>query len=314
MEFKDRSRLLAIIGVPILLVGLANALLGPIEIYCFYLFSLGGPFYYEGFGFGSFMFGNIASQILGYYLLALLLIPLGYGHLRLRRWGRTLALTLLYAWLVLCVPLSLVFLFVLLASKDLPPLSAGVAVVLLGFSCFLLPGLLIRFYRSRNVRLSFESRDPGSHWIEGHPLPVLVLSFLLFFYAICLHILILFRGLFPLFGSWLSGGQGIVAIAIAVLCLGWLTWGVFRRQAWAWWGALFYMSLMAFSWIYTLARSSFAEILSILDFPPTEMEILQGLPFQGYHFAALIGLPLLLTLGCLALAKRHFDQPGPGLL
>ena len=39
-------------------------------MYCFYLFSEGGRFHYEGFGFGSFMFGNIASQIVGYYLIA----------------------------------------------------------------------------------------------------------------------------------------------------------------------------------------------------------------------------------------------------
>jgi hypothetical protein len=58
---------------------------GPLEMYCFYLFSEGGHFYYEGFGFGSFMFGNIASQIIGYCLIAAVCVPLGYGHLATRR-------------------------------------------------------------------------------------------------------------------------------------------------------------------------------------------------------------------------------------
>jgi hypothetical protein len=42
------------------------------------LFSEGGSFSYEGFGFGSFMFGNIASQVIGYYLIAAVLIVVGY--------------------------------------------------------------------------------------------------------------------------------------------------------------------------------------------------------------------------------------------
>ena len=52
-------------GLIMLLVGIGVALLGPLEIYPFYLFSEGGRFYYDGFGFGSFMFGNIAAQVLG---------------------------------------------------------------------------------------------------------------------------------------------------------------------------------------------------------------------------------------------------------
>ena len=69
------------IGVLCLLGGIAVGALGPVEMYCFYLFSEGGRFHYEGFGFGSFMFGNIAGQIIGYYMIAAVLIPLGYGHL-----------------------------------------------------------------------------------------------------------------------------------------------------------------------------------------------------------------------------------------
>ena len=49
-----------------------------------------------------------------------------------------------------------------------------------------------------------------------------------------------------------------------------------------------------------------ADILSKLNFPPTEAEILQGMPLQGYHLAVLAGIPLLLTMGLLVLSKRHF--------
>ncbi len=46
---KDHNRILALIPIPLLLVGAACAVLGLVEIYCFYLFSDGGPFYYLSF-------------------------------------------------------------------------------------------------------------------------------------------------------------------------------------------------------------------------------------------------------------------------
>jgi multisubunit Na+/H+ antiporter MnhB subunit len=132
--YRDRRPILAVIGCLLLLIGIAAALLGPAEMYCFYLFSEGSRFHYEGFGFGSFMFGNIASQIVGYYLIAIVLIPLGYGHLKVRRWARTLALTLVGFWLVVGVPLIVVFAFVAVTSKDL-----SLAVVLIMLSSWRCP-------------------------------------------------------------------------------------------------------------------------------------------------------------------------------
>ena len=307
-DAQDRSRILALIGVPLLLLGLGCAVLGPVEMHCFYLFSDGGPFHYEGFGFGSFMFGNITWQIVGYYLVAILCIPLGYAHLKTRRWARTVALTLLYSWLVLGVPLICVFLFILFSSKDLSPVLALLAIVLMALSYLLVPGLLIRFYQSRGVRWTFEMRDPNSYWIEQQPLPILVLTTLLIFYTIVLHVPIFFRGMFPLFGTWLSGMEGLVVITICILSLAWLTWGVLRRRAWAWWGSLVSVGLLAFSSVLTLALSSFDEILALLSFPPREMEAFQAVPLEGIHFVPLIGLPLLLTMGVIILSKRHFGQ------
>jgi len=306
MDHKDRIPLIVGIGVLLLLIGIPTGFLGPIEMYCFYLFSAGGRFHYEGFGFGSFMFGNIAAQVIGYYLIAAVLIPLGYGHLKTRRWARTLALALLWAWLVVGAPLTIVVLFLLLASKDLSLLAAILAMLGLALGYLVIPGVLIRFYQSRNVRLTFEARDPNSYWTESLPMPILVLGSLELFYAVVLHIPILFNGIFPLFGRFSSGLQGIYLLALSIACLICLAWGTLGQRTWAWWGSLFYFGLAACSFILTLVPSRYADILASLNFPSREMEFLGKLPFQGFHFAALIGVPLLLTLGLICLSKRHF--------
>lgn len=308
MDYRDRTLILTLVGLSLLLVGIAAAFLGPVEMYCFYLFSAGGRFHYQGFGFGSFMFGNIAAQILGYYLIALILVPLGYGHLRVRRWARPLSFALVWTWLVVGIPLAVVFLFILLASKDLSAPAALTAGILLAAAYLVIPGLLILFYRSRDVRLTFEARDPGTYRIERVPMPILVLAALELFYTVVLHVAILFRGLFPLFGVWLSDLQGILVLDGAILCLALLFWGVLRRRSWAWWGSLFYFGLMTVSSILTLATSRYGDILSVLSFPPTEMAVLEGLPLRGLHFAVLIAIPLFLTLAVVVLSKRHFGS------
>jgi hypothetical protein len=305
--YKDRKWILTTIGGFLLLAGIAVAFLGPVEMYCFYLFSEGGRFHYEGFGFGSFMFGNIACQIIGYYLIAALCIPLGYGHLKVRRWARTFSLTLLGCWLVVGAPLTVVFFLILVTAKELTLFAALIAVIFLALSYLVIPVLLIRFYRSRNVRLTFEARDPRSYSIEKFPLPILVLCSLFLFYAVALHVPIFFNGIFPLFGILLFGLQGILLIDVSIMCLLGLAWGILKRKNWAWWGSLIYFVLLILSLILTFSGYSFSDILAGMVFPPTEMEALQGVPFHGLHIAALIGIPLPITLGLIIFSKRYFS-------
>lgn len=306
MTHKDRSLILVVIGILLLLVGIPVAFLGPIEMYCFYLFSEGGRFHYPGFGFGSFMFGNIACQIIGYYLIAIVCITLGYGHVKVRRWARTLSLTLLWFWLIVGLPLVIVFLFIAAASKELSPATAILMLVLLALSYFVVPALLIRFYRSRDVILTFESRDPRSYRIEKMPMPILVLTALYLFYLIVLHIPILFNGIFPFFGVFLFDFQGIVLLDVSIMILICLIWGTLQRRGWAWWGSVIYWGLMTLSVILSFSRARYLDLLAQMRFPPTEIEFLDGLPFQGFHFALFFGIPLLLTLAVIVLSKRHF--------
>jgi hypothetical protein len=293
-------------GLMMLIGGIAAAV-GPLEMYCFALFSEGGRFHYEGFGFGSLMFGNIASQIIGYYLIALVLIPLGYGHLRLRRWARPLALALLWFWTILGMPLSLVFLFALLSAKPLSSIAALAVVSAVVIAYPAIPGLLLRFYRSDDVRMIFEVRDHRSCWIERLPIPILVLSMLFIFYIVVLHILILFNGVFPLFGNWMNELAGIALIDVASLGLMILLWGVLGQRLWAWWGSLCYFTCITMSWVFTLATSGWSDILEALDFPPFEMEMLQRLPLQGLHLSVLAAVPLLLTLVAILRARGAFE-------
>jgi hypothetical protein len=308
MKHRDRTPFLILLGAILLLVGVAMAFVGPLEMYCFYLFSEGGRFHYEGFGFGSFMFANIAAQIMGYYLIAIVALPLGYGHVKRLRWARTVSLALLGFWLVAGVPLIVAFLFVLATSKDPTVLTAILAMAVLALSYAVVPGLLIRFYRSRDVRLTFEAKDPNTYWIERIPLPVLVVCSAFALAIVILHVLILFNGAFPLFTTLVFDIQGIVLIDLSIWALVALIWGLLRLRTWAWWGSLVYWGLLTFSVIAALCRSSFADILAGMKFAPLEMEALGGVPLHGAHLAALFGVPILATLGLIVYSRRYFGR------
>lgn len=308
MESGRYTVLLRGLGIAILLAGAASLLLGPVELYSFYLFSEGGRFHYEGFGFGSFLFGFIAVQIVGYYVIGAILIPLGYGHLRLRPWARHLALALLWCWLVLGVPLLILIAFTFFSFKELPIAAAIALLVALALTYPLLPLLLIRFYRGEGVRVAFEpvAANECPSWLARLPIPVLALAILLAFYAVVLHFPILFNGLFPAFGVWLTGLPGIIALTLAIALATVLVWGLLGRHRWAWWLSLAFIVIVGASVVLTLSATSYAELLALARFPPSEIEFLDSMPLQGYYLAAFFGLPLLGTLGVVFASRRCF--------
>lgn len=306
MEVRNRRVVLVAVGLVLFLVGMGCAFLGPVELYVFYLFSEGGCFGYDGFGFGSFMFGNIAVQVAGYYLAAAVLVPLGYGHLRLRRWARPLALALLWTWIVLGVPLLVVLFFMTVSVKDFSTVGGAVLIAVLAASYLVLPWLAIRFYQGRNVRGTFEACDPRPSALEARPLAILVICLLDLFFLVALHVPLLFRGLVPFFGALLGGLEGIYLIDAGVLVLGLLVWGTWNRRMWAWWGSVVYYAVLAAAWLVTFARVPYAELLAWLQFAPTEMEILSGIPLRGYEIGLFAGLPVLACLGVVLASRRHF--------
>ncbi|MGI6777072.1 MAG: hypothetical protein ACOX7R_03290 [Acetivibrionales bacterium] len=305
---KDRSLLIKTLGWILSLAGIGIAFLAPLEIYCFYLFSYGGRFYYEGFGFGSFMFANIASQVIGYYLIAFILLTLGYGHLKIRKWVVKLSVSLLYFWLIVGIPLIITASFILTGTKEIsiPIALIILAVSILSYAVF--PPLLIHFYKKRSIVYSFEKNDTKSCWIENLPISVLTISWFIIFYIIVLHILILFNGIFPVFGTFFYGLKGIVLLDITILCLSFLVWGLLRLKLWAWWGTVFALGILTISTITTFVNTSYSTILDNMKFPSKEILFLGNIPVQGYHFAIIAGIPLLVTWILTIMLKKHFLQ------
>ncbi|NLE44269.1 MAG: hypothetical protein GX620_06075 [Chloroflexi bacterium] len=293
-------------GVLCLLVGLGLLYVGPLELYCFYLFEDGGRFHYAGFGFGSFMFAVIAAQIAGYYLAGGILVALGYGHLFVRRWAWALTLTTLWVWLVVGLPITLAGLFVFATSKD-PSISQFIAVLPLAVIAYpALPLLLLSIYRSTRFRTVFEAASPEAPWIERVPLAVRGLCGLWVFHVIGWHGTIMLNGVFPLFGALLTGSRGIAMIAGLIAMAPVLIWGLAQLRPWAWWLSVLLSGATAASSLVTFQRITFAELIAAIELPSAEMAMFRQLPFLHRHPTAVAILPSLATLIVSAMVGRSF--------
>jgi len=306
--YKDRALHLKLIGAVLMLGGVAVGLLAPLEIYCFSFFSEGGRFAYPGFGFGSFMFGNIASQIVGYYLIAAVLIPLGYGHLKLRKWIAKGMLALAWFWLIFGLPLSPIAFFILLGSKELHPLMAVLAGLITILGYFLVPFLLIRFYHGKNVSGTLAQWDAQEKPVHPVPLINIITASSFGFIVIVLNLLILFNAIFPVFGFFVYGLAGTALLTPCMGIYALLAWGSFNQMTWAWWVGLIFHGLFTLSVVISLLSTPYPQLLAGFDFPPFELDILDGIPLKGWHLSLISGLAMLAIW---VVHLRSYQSPHP---
>ncbi len=304
---------LRITGVALIIIGMVAAFYGPYEMFVFYLFSKGGRFYYEGFGMGSLWYAAQVVQIVGYYFIAALFLPVGFGHLKLRRWALTL--TRLYAWfwlgagillvgniIALIPPLIRLDTDALFPFLQLPAIGVFLFTILI-----LLPVLVLWFYRSRWVTEAFETHDPKSYWTEKYPFPLLALLLSFVIMIIVLHITPCLQGLFPFFGEFLLMRPAARIIALCFLILGFLIFGTVKLNKWAWWGSLAFVSFLTISSIISFIRYDFYDLMLMLNLPVAEMAYIDRMTsLHDFHLVGLVSPPLLIALGLIIYSKRYY--------
>lgn len=303
---KISHHIIFIIGLLLLIIGTIAAFAGPVETYSYYLFAEGGRFHYEGFGFGSFIFGNITMQIWGYYIIALICIPLGYGHLKKHIWVQKISLTLLYVWFIVGIPILPIILFIIVTNKEPSLLLIILSAILCLLSYTLIPAILIKFYKSKSVEMILNKSSNKYSLIDNYPMSLLMMLILYIFYIYAFHVLLLFKGIFPFFGLWITDFIGIILISISILFLVALIIGTFNKKLWSWWASFFYFALLMASSIITLLLSDFSEIVTLLNFPLTESKALINIPLKGYHLSVIFGIPIIITLGVIIFSRKYF--------
>ena len=183
--------------------------------------------------------GAIIGALLLYVIVAVALIWLGVGAVKMRRWVRPLVLTL--GTLILVVGfwdlVAMAFWFPAIAkttpgngaapalSGGMIPISLVVAILMLGFMLLIIPGAFVWFYKKQEMKEALEYFDAVERWTDRCPIPVLGIVVTLICYV----------------------GVALVALpqccrSSALFCSGcprWLWILSLRRQRWCWRGYRF---------------------------------------------------------------------------
>jgi hypothetical protein len=315
-DYKDRSGGMVIFGVFTIILGVLSGSMAPLML-------LGQVVNAHNPNAPASSLAMLLPALLIYAGLAVVLIWLGIGSIKSRRWARALLLIFAWSWLIIGV-IGVAFMVVFIpkvlanASDTMPagqqplPHAAVVAVtvvtcVIMSVMFILIPAVWIFFYGSRHVKATCEAHDPVPRWTDACPLPVLAISLWLWF-AVPMSLLmpVTYHGVAPFFGvfiSWVAGGLFYLVLTVV---WAWAGWRFYHRDARAWWVVLFAIILFSISNVLTYAHQDVWEMYRLMGYPEVQIEQMQKSGFiSGNNMAWVTGCSMLPFLGYLLFVKKY---------
>jgi hypothetical protein len=308
--YKDRSTGLVIFGILTLLLGCLAGLFVPLML------------------FGQMMAAKapdappmnhavMLPAIVIYGGLAVVLVWLGIGSIKTRRWARALLLIFSWSWLIMGVFMTGIMPFVMSkAFANLPPNAktgqpamppGAITGMVIGMTLFffvifvLVPAVWTFFYNSRHVKATCEARDPVTRWTDACPLPVL--GFCLWtWFAVPMMLVMSLTGLavMPCFGMFVSGLPGALFCLVVAAVWGVAGWWLYRLDARGWWLILVAIVLFMVSTLLTYAHHDIIELYQLQGLPPAQIDQIKKMGLMtGNHlswFTALFTVPFLAYL------------------
>ena len=313
--YRDRSTGLTIFGVLQIMAGGLCALMVPLALFGFLMSKkIGGM---------SMPIGSQVAGVTEYLVAAIILIVLGIGSVQAKRWAYALSLILSYACLIGGI-LGTITITALLpvimktAMHQAPggqqPPAALMAVILtisvafLAIFMIVLPIIFLVFYRKKDVWETCRHRDPVERWTDRVPLPILAAS--LFFFANgCMTIFsVAASRLFPLFGIYIVGIPGAVALLIVAAVDFYLARAFYQIEPASWYVALAARVLLIASTLITTLRNDLMNAYVKLGMSSEQLRVLNSNPIT--HSKALVLFSLsysLIFLGYLFWLKKYFN-------
>lgn len=312
-DFKDRKTGLVVFGILQIIFGGICALMVPLMILGVIVSTVLEDSPAAPMNASMMIFG-----VLFYVLLAVWFICMGIGSIRARRWARALLLVSSWVWLISGIS-GLIFMLLLMPDMYEQMAKSGrmpqemALIMKYVMSAFmivfyvLIPGVLILFYGSKNVKATCEFRDPHVRWTDKCPLPVLAVSLIFGYGVFSMSFMGFYGWAIPFFGFILSGITGAGVALIAMLLLAYVAWGTYKLSIKAWWCSVLLTIAWALSAGITFSRVSMWEFYEKMNLPEQQLDMMKqyGMP-QGSTMALFVGLWAIGFLGFLLYTRRYF--------
>lgn len=266
---------------------------------------------------------QLTPAVISYVAISAVLISVGIGSCKTRRWARALSLVLAWSWLAMGVVSMVMMAFFLPSilktsqtqSQQVPEAALLIGMIVamgfLGILFIVVPGILLVFYRSPHVKATCEARNLSPSWTDACPLPVLGMSLWLGLGAVgALAMPLSTHGVLPVFGKVLSGlGGSLCCVALALLW-GYCAWAVYRLRSAGWWIALICLCTVSVSAWMTFNHIDLPELYRLMGYSDRQIEAINQFSFlQGNRMAYWSIAGVVPMLGFLLFVKRYFRSP-----
>ena len=319
--YGDRGAGLVIFGVAQIILGLLAALVVPLIALSAFMARLAPG--------GTMPFGRVISGAIFYVFIAALLLALGIGSVRMKRWARALTLVTSWYWLILGT-LGTVWLTAALpvamktalaqaqqnsAGTSSPEITTGVMAVIItmmivffAFFLVVVPIAFVIFYSRDDVAETCRRRDPVERWTDRAPLPVLGASFAFFTGSLYSLRLGLTAPMFPFFGHYFTGISATgCLVALAALDL-YLAIALFRLRSSGWWIAMVAAPLRMLAVAFSYSKTGLMRAYPKIDWSDEQVNMLNSSPlFRSRIFLWWGVILMMMFFGYLLWLKRYFN-------
>jgi hypothetical protein len=256
-----------------------------------------------------------------YGTAAVAFIWLGIGSIMARRWARAILLCFSAVGLVVgifaCASMVYVIphMFDVIAQQGRTPLQPAAmlmakifAGVFIFFVYFVIPGAMFLFYRSPHVKRTCEVRDPVERWTDRCPVPALALSLFMGACGVMFLGVLIRHHVIPLFGSYVSGGAGILLCILMGGLMLYLAYGIYRLQIQAWWITVALQVFYSASNLVTTLVGNHEEMFQKMGIDQRSAAMSSALMSSpGFKWMTILSfIPWLVWLLCI---RRYFDKP-----
>ena len=313
-DFKDRKVRLVVFGILQIILGSLSALTVPLMIFGMIATAARKD------AAESVNVRTMIPGVLLYTLLGVWFIWMGIGSVKVRRWARALILVSSWIWLI-CGTLGFAFVLLMIPNMYDKMAESGkipgaveivimcVMVTFMVMFYVIIPGLLVLFYSGRNVKATFEYRDPKVRWTDKCPLPVLAISLMTVGWAISMLWMGIYKWTIPFFGSILSGTAGAIVILILILLLIYTAYGTYKLDIKAWWCALLHIAGWSLSTIVTFSRVNIQDYYDKMGFSGQQLESMkQYCAILGSNMNLFLGFWAIAVIAYLIYIRRYFTK------
>jgi ABC-type antimicrobial peptide transport system permease subunit len=183
-------------------------------------------------------------------------------------------------------------------------------IVFMAFFLVLVPIAFVVFYGREDVAETCRRRDPVERWTDRTPLPLLGASVVFFTGALYLLLTAVTLPMFPLFGHYLTGISGSIALLGMAVIDSYLAIAFFRQHPSGWWIAAFVVPVRLISVALTYAKADMMKAYSRMGMSDAQLNVLNSNPMFRGHVLLWWGLiSMLLFFGYIIWLKRYFKTP-----